>query len=177
MPSDFWPYGLRPYGLLTIWSSGLLAIRPSDHPAIWPTGHPAFWSSRLLAIWSSGHPTIRSSDHPVIQPSGHPTIQLSGHPDFWPSNIRPYDHPVIRPSSHPTIRSSNHPVIFLAYLIVGYTNLIFLTSSLILHNILYICQKYLPFFLYFLLFLDNLYIFLESLTQPWRITVKPFEIF
>ena len=89
--------------------------------------HPTIWSSGLLVIWSS--------DHPVIQPSGHPTIRLSGHPDFWPSG-----HPTIWSSKHPVIRPSgllsrclkNVPIgIFLAYLLVGYTNLKFLMSSLL----------------------------------------------
>jgi len=112
-------YMPSPNGLLIIRSSGLLAIWSSGHLIIWPAGHLAFWSSRLLAIWSSGHP--------VIWPSSHPTIRLSGHPT------------ILRSSGHPTICSSgllsrclkNVLIgIFLAYLIVGYTNLKFLTSTL-----------------------------------------------
>ena len=125
---------------MVFWPSGLLAIRPSDHPAIWPSGHPAFWLSGHPDFWPSDHPVIRPSGHPTIRSSDHPVIQPSGHP-----TIRSSNHPVIHPTN-PVIGSSNHPVfcsgllsrclknvligIFLAYLIVGYTNLKFLTSSL-----------------------------------------------
>ena len=119
---------------MVIWLSGHPDFWPSDHQAIRPSSHPT--------IWSSGHPTIWSSDHLVIRPSGYLVI-----PDFWPS-----DHPTIWSSNHMVIQPSGHMTIwsygllsrclknvligmFLAYLIVGYTNLKFLTSSLIQYRL------------------------------------------
>ena len=120
----FWPSGH-----LDFWPSSLLAIWSSGHLTIWSSGLLVIWSSRLLAIWSSGHPTIRSSGYLVIQTSGQCHLI-----------IRSSDHLVIRPFGHRTIRSSgllsrclkNVLIgIFFAYLFVSYTNLKFLTSSLV----------------------------------------------
>ena len=105
---------------MVFWSSGLLAIRSSGHQAFWSSGHLTIWSfsllviwsSRLLAIWSSSHLTIRSSCHPVIRPSGLLVI--------WSSDL------LSQCLKNVLIG------IFLAYLIVGYTNLKFLMSSLYL---------------------------------------------
>ena len=117
----FWQSGLlviQSSGLLAFWPSGLLAIRPSDHPA--------FWSSRYLVI--------QTSSHLIIQPSGHPVIWSSDHSIFWPYGLL-----AIRSSGLLAILASgllsqclkNDLIgIFLAYLIVGYTNLKFLMSSL-----------------------------------------------
>ena len=80
------------------------------HLDFWPSGHPDFWPSDLTVIRPSGYPTIRSSDHPVIRPSGLLVFWSSGLLSRCLKNVR--------------------IGIFLAYLIVGYTNLKFLTSSL-----------------------------------------------
>ena len=95
-----------PYGLLAIRSSGHPAIQPSDHPAIWPSGHPAFWSSGYMVIQTSGHLIIRPSGYLVIQPYRLLII--------WPSGL--------------LSRCLKN------VLIVGYTNLKFLTSSLYIWN-------------------------------------------
>ena len=123
-----------PSRLLAIWSSGHPVIRTSGHPAIWSFCHLTIWSSRLLVIWSSRLLAIWSSGHPVIQPSGHLTVRSSDHPVIWSSRVLAIwssDHPVTWPSGHLSWCLKNVLIgIFLAYLIVGYTNLKFLTSSL-----------------------------------------------
>ena len=110
---DFWPYDL-----LAIRPSGHPVMQTSGHPVFWPSGHPAFWSSRLLAIWSSDHLVIQLSGYPVIRPSCLLVIQPSG-------------LLAIPTSGHLSRCLKNVLIgIFLAYLIVGYTNLKFLMSSL-----------------------------------------------
>ena len=96
---------------------------PSGHPDFWPSGLLAIWSSGLLTIWSSSLLVIWSSDHPTIWLSGHPTILTSGHLAIWSSGLLSWCLKNVLIG------------IFLTYLlIVGYTNLKFLTSSLMLKN-------------------------------------------
>ena len=97
--------------------------------AFWPYG------VHIMDIWSSGHTDIWSSEHLVIQSSCHHSrllairtfdhlaIWTSGHPDIWSSGLL-----ATQTSGH----LSQNVLIrrFSAYL-EGYTNLKFLTSSLI----------------------------------------------
>ena len=120
---------------LAIWSSGHPVIRTSDHSVFWPCGHLIIWPSDHLVICLSGHPDFWpwSSGHLVIRPSGHLTIQSSDLPVMV---IQISGHLIIQSSGHPVFWSSGHIGIFLAYLIVGYTNLKFLTSSLSVSQVL-----------------------------------------
>ena len=100
-----------------------MAIWTTDHLSIWPSGHLVILPSRLLAIQTSSHLNFWSSDHPDIWLSGHLSGYLAnGHPDFWPFQV---------------LASCPKNVLigrFSAYL-EGYTNLKFLTSSVLLSNI------------------------------------------
>ena len=103
----FWPYGVH---IMDIWSSGHTDIWSSEHLVIQSSCH----HSRLLAI--------RTFDHLAIWTSGHPDIWSSAHLVFWPPRL---------------LASCPKNVLigrFSAYL-EGYTNLKFLTSSVLLSNI------------------------------------------
>ena len=108
------------------WLSRLLTIWSSGHPAFWSSSHPDYWPSGLLAIWSSSLGVIQTSGHLIMRPSGHPFIWLSSHPVIRPSGL------LAIPTSCFLSRFLKNVLIgiFLAYLIVGYTNLKFLMSSL-----------------------------------------------